>query len=154
MSYEIERKDFDEIPFLYSRRRVVQAELGEAMGEMFPAALQYAMQRGLEFALPPTARYVDMSPGGMTLEAGLPLTTAVEPEDDSLTCGVLAGGAAAVTVHKGPYDTISEAHVAMEKWFAEQGLEPGGPPIEIYVTDPGEVPDPAEWLTEIRWPIG
>ncbi|MEM1247527.1 MAG: helix-turn-helix domain-containing protein [Acidobacteriota bacterium] len=154
MSYEIERKDFGEIPFLYQRRRVVQTELGEAMGEMFPTAFQYAMQRGLEFAGPPTARYLDMSPGGMTLEAGMPLTEAVEPESDDLICDVLVGGSAAVTVHKGPYDTLNEAHAAMEKWFSDQNLEPGGPPVEMYVTDPGDVPDPAEWLTEIRWPIG
>lgn len=154
MSYQIERKDLEETPFLHQRRRVTQAEISEALGEMFPAAFQYAMQHGLELAGPPTARYSDMSPGGMTLEAGMPLAATVQPEGDDLICSELAGGATAVTVHKGPYDTIHEAHTAMEKWFAEQGLAPGGPPVEMYVTDPGEVPDPAEWLTEIRWPIG
>lgn len=154
MSYQIERKDLDEIPFLHQRRRVPQAELAAAMGEMLPAAFQYAMQHGLEFAGPPTSRYVDMNPGGITLEAGMPLTAAVEPESEDLICGVLVGGPSAVTVHKGPYDRLGEAHAAMEAWFAEQGLQPGGPPVEVYLTDPGEVPDPAEWLTEIRWPIG
>ena len=29
----------------------------------------------------------------------------------------------------------------------------GGAPWEVYISDPGEVPDPAEWITEIVHPL-
>lgn len=41
----------------------------------------------------------------------------------------------------------------MEQFLAAHGLEKAGPPREIYVTDPGEVPDPAQWKTQLVWPV-
>ena len=38
--------------------------------------------------------------------------------------------------------------------MAKNGLEPVDAPREIYVTDPQEVPDPENYVTEIAWPIG
>jgi AraC family transcriptional regulator len=32
-------------------------------------------------------------------------------------------------------------------------LRIGGPPWESYITDPAEHPDPAQWRTEICWPV-
>ena len=41
----------------------------------------------------------------------------------------------------------------VEQYLEEQGLEPSGALREIYLTDPGEVPDPADWKTQIIWPF-
>ena len=30
---------------------------------------------------------------------------------------------------------------------------PGDGPWEVYLADPGRVPDPADWLTEVVWPL-
>ena len=35
----------------------------------------------------------------------------------------------------------------------QNGLAPGGAPWEYYVTDPAAHPDPADWRTEIFWPV-
>jgi effector-binding domain-containing protein len=35
----------------------------------------------------------------------------------------------------------------------EHGHEIAGPAREIYLTDPGEISDPADYLTEIQFPI-
>lgn len=35
----------------------------------------------------------------------------------------------------------------------EHGHEIAGPSREIYLTDPSETPDPADYLTEIQFPI-
>ena len=32
-------------------------------------------------------------------------------------------------------------------------LNKAGPAREIYLTDPGEVPDPKDWKTQLVWPI-
>jgi AraC family transcriptional regulator len=53
----------------------------------------------------------------------------------------------------GPYDGLRDAYAAIEQWMGREGYKPAGAPWESYVTDPGEVPNPAEWKTEVFWPI-
>jgi hypothetical protein len=33
------------------------------------------------------------------------------------------------------------------------GVRPGGAPWETYLTDPADLPDPADWRTEVCWPL-
>jgi AraC family transcriptional regulator len=56
-------------------------------------------------------------------------------------------------VHAGPYDQLKETYAAVERWIEEQGASMGGPPWEVYITDPGDHPDPKDWRTEVYWPI-
>lgn len=56
-------------------------------------------------------------------------------------------------MHAGAYDQLQETYAAMEKWIGEQGLSTAGAPWEVYVTDPGDYPDPADWRTEVFWPV-
>jgi DNA-binding transcriptional MerR regulator len=56
--------------------------------------------------------------------------------------------------HQGPYERLPQSYRLLEEVMAKSGLEPADAPREIYVTDPQEVSDPAEYVTEIAWPIG
>jgi AraC family transcriptional regulator len=85
------------------------------------------------------------------LEAGCPLA-APAPADGEIEAGFLQSPTA-VAVHAGPYDQLRETYAAMERWIEDQELRPGGPPWEVYVTDPGDYPDPKDWRTEVCWPI-
>jgi AraC family transcriptional regulator len=58
-----------------------------------------------------------------------------------------------VAVHYGPYDTLADTYVAVETWIEEAGRSIGGPPWEVYLTDPGERPDPATWETQVVVPL-
>ena len=64
----------------------------------------------------------------------------------------LAGGPAAVTVHRGPYAEIGPAYHTVSGWIADHGHELAGGPREVYLNVPGEVPE-ADLLTEVQWPI-
>jgi GyrI-like small molecule binding domain len=55
-------------------------------------------------------------------------------------------GEAAIAVHRGPYDRMSEAYDAIEQWMAANGRESGGYTWEIY-GDP--TPDPAKTETTV-----
>jgi DNA gyrase inhibitor GyrI len=55
-------------------------------------------------------------------------------------------GEAAVAVHRGAYDKLSEAYNAIDEWITANGREPAGPSWEIY-GDP--TPDPADTETTI-----
>jgi effector-binding domain-containing protein len=53
----------------------------------------------------------------------------------------------------GPYDRLKDAHESLRKHVETNGLKPRGGPWEIYWTDPGVVPDPSKWRTQLFIPI-
>ncbi len=152
MSYEITKKKITETPFLYMRGQVKPEDIAAALGSMFGPVFQFATANGIPFAGAPTARYVSFGPGMVTIEAGMPVAGPAEGEGD-IMMGSLTGGDVASTIHKGPYDSLNLGHEAIQQWMMANNEEAGGAPWEVYVTDPGEVPDPAAWLTEIIHPL-
>jgi len=149
----IVRKDLTPQPVVFARVRVARHEIpagiAEALGKTFP----YAMQAGLPIAGKPYARYLTTGPGLFAMEVGVPLAAPATGQGD-VEAGALPGGPAVVAVHGGPYDQLGETYAAMERWMDANGVRPGGPAWESYVTDPGDYPDPADWRTEVFWPIG
>ncbi|HEY1817718.1 MAG TPA: MerR family transcriptional regulator [Kofleriaceae bacterium] len=59
----------------------------------------------------------------------------------------------AVVSHAGSHDAIAAAYGELGAYVAAHELGVDGPLREYYVRDPYEYRDPAEWLTEIAWPI-
>ena len=58
------------------------------------------------------------------------------------------------TTLKGNYTNLSEAWTEAYKYISENNLEQSDlKPFEIYQNDPGEFPNPADWITEIYIPI-
>jgi len=153
VSYAIDRKTIDASTVLCQRERASHAEVAGALGRMLPAIFTHAMKSGAALVGPPVARYLEHNAAGITVEAGLPVAPGAEGTD-SIDVAEWPGGEAAVTVHTGPYETLGKAHEALESWLADKDLKIGGPPREVYLTDPGEVPDPAAWQTLVIWPIG
>ena len=86
------------------------------------------------------------------MEAGMPIAAPGASEGD-IQADTLPGGLVATTTHTGPYDKLTEAHAAIQVWIEEQGFRPAGAPWESYVTDPADFPNPADWKTDIFWPI-
>jgi len=152
MAYEITKKTLTETPFLCMRRQVKPEALSEALGSMLVPVFQYATAQGIPFAGPPTARYLSFGPGLITLEAGLPIVGNADVEGE-IQLASLPGGTVASTIHKGSYDHLNQAHEAVQTWIISNNEEASGAPWEVYITDPGEVPDPNEWLTEIIHPL-
>lgn len=152
MSYEITRRQIDRVPFLFVRRKIKGEEIAAGLGSMFGAVFEYATRKGIPFAGRPTARYGEMILGSVTIEGGMPVAAPADGEGE-IQSGWLVGGPVATAIHEGPYDQLGNAHRAIEAWIAEKGEQAGGPPWEVYVTDPGEEPDPSKWQTEVNWPL-
>ena len=55
-------------------------------------------------------------------------------------------------IHKGPYPDVGPAYAALFQHAREKGYTSLGCPMEIYLNDPGKVPE-SELLTEIQLPI-
>jgi AraC family transcriptional regulator len=152
MTTEVTRKETTEQPVLFIRSRVALHEIATALGECLPRVFGHCQAQGLAMAGPPFVRYTDMSAGMVTMEAGMPLAEAAAGEGD-IEAGTLPGGVAAMAVHAGPYEGMPKTHAAIERWIEANGARVGGAPWESYITDPGETPDPADWRTEVYWPL-
>jgi AraC family transcriptional regulator len=137
---------------LFVRFTTSRQELAGAIGQGIGRSYSAAQTAGIPFAGPPFTRYPSMGHGLITIEAGMPLASAGR-SDGGVEAGELPAGTAAVALHAGPYDQLSETYAAMERWAVEQGLRFAGAPWESYITDPAEHPDPAQWRTEVYWPL-
>lgn len=148
----ITRRELAAQPILFIRREVGREELAAELGKCFGAVHTHCAQAGLNVAGPPFTRYASAGSEVIVIEAGMPVagsaTTAGEIE-----AGFLQAGPAAVALHAGPYDRLGETYAALERWMAENGFSPGGAPWESYLTDPSEHEDPADWRTEVSWPL-
>ena len=153
MAYSIATKQLQPQPVLVTVRRMKQSEIAMNLGEMFGRVFQFAQQRGLALAGPPFARYLEMGPGLMTVQAGFPVIAASSAVPQDLAVDTLPGGLAVMTVHSGAYDRLQDAHAAIQEWIEAERLTPSGAPWESYVTDPGQYPDPKDWKTEVYWPL-
>ena len=157
MTYDIVQKELDAQPVLLVRRRVNRSQIGSAIGDALPHIFMYAQQHGIALAGHPLTRYVDVGPGLVTIEPAMRVVSRPASEGKAsageVVEDVLPAGNAATTIHAGPYETLTEAYAALERWMEQNGLRPAGPPWEDYITDPAEFPDPKDWKTEVCWPI-
>ena len=56
-------------------------------------------------------------------------------------------------IHEGAYEGLGGTLGPMMAWATEAGLDIMGPPTFVYLTSPGQTPDPAMYRTEIRLPV-
>lgn len=156
MTYAITKKQLTPQVVLVVRRRVKQSAIAATIAEVLPKVFVYAQQNGIALAGLPFTRYVETGPGLVTMEPGMRVAAAgpaQNPADTEVTPDTLSGGPAAMTTHVGPYDTLPDAYAAIQQWIDAEGLKPAGAPWESYVTDPGDFPNPADWKTEVFWPL-
>ena len=73
MSYTVTRRTMEEIAVLYKTESAPLDKIGEALGEILPEVFAYATKAGVPLMGPPFSRYVSMSPGSTTIEAGMPV---------------------------------------------------------------------------------
>jgi AraC family transcriptional regulator len=129
-------------------RSAIPAAITEALTKIFA----HSEKAGLTIAGWPFSRYPSVGPGLLTIECGVPLAAAGSGEGD-VEAIVLPGGPAAFALHMGPYDKLTDTYVAIEQWMESSGARASGAPWEQYVNDPSDFPDPADWKTEVYWPL-
>ena len=152
MQYVVGLRKIERSPVLFVHKEAPVAGIGPALGEAYGAIWPYVQRVGVEPAGPPYARYLSVKPEHAVFEAGVPVSRAV-PGEGEISAGELPGGDVAVTTHIGPFDQMQPAYEAIGAWMREHGRADGGPPWEVYMTDPAEEPDPAKWRTDIVWPL-
>jgi DNA-binding transcriptional MerR regulator len=71
--------------------------------------------------------------------------------DDAEAVWMLPGGAAARTVHLGPWDDIYLTYAKLFSWVLREGHDVKGPLREVYTTDDRDTPDTDQYVTELTW---
>lgn len=155
MNYSISKTSLQPQAALVVRRTIKRTEIAATIGEVLPKIFVAAQTRGVALTGAPFMRCLDAGPELMTIEPGMRVSGAASDVDlgEEIVWETLPGGEAATTVHMGKYEDLPEAYAAMEQWMKAEGLKIGGAPWEVYVTDPGNHPDPKDWKTEIFWPL-
>ncbi|MBI4728515.1 MAG: GyrI-like domain-containing protein [Acidobacteria bacterium] len=136
------------------RTTVSLPEIGPAHERAFMEIFSYLGRSGVVPAGPPMSIYHDpeFNEEAIDIEIGVPIAGTVAGEG-RITSRRLDGGPAAVTLHAGPYEHVHRAYRALQAWMQARGHESAGPPREIYLAGPPQISDPAEYRTEVIWPI-
>ncbi len=154
MPYEVRVKEVPAQHVAMLRRHSSIATIGNDISEAFATLGQAVGTSGVPMAGPPFLVMFDVideeSDGDIALAfpVAAPFTGAGDVTGEDLPAMTVAS-----TVHRGPYDELGPAYHTLQGWIQEHGHEVAGPPREIYLTSPQGTPDPADYLTEVQFPI-
>jgi effector-binding domain-containing protein len=139
---------------------MAELNLAELFDTQLPNVAARIADLGGEPAGAPYGRYHEFGPKQVDVEIGIPVVAPVanlrplaECVAGEVCASELPGGRAAVTVHRGSYDTLNTVYDNLHDWIHAQGLDEGPGPWEAYVDDPAEVQDPSHLRTEVAWPL-
>ena len=128
-------------------------EISEAMAGLYQQLMQFAENNGLEMKGMPLTEYTSLEPGKLGIRCGIPVAVETEVTADDIKVYKTHTGQAVKAIHSGDYKLLSSTYTKIEDFIKENGLDVAGNPYEVYVTDPGEVIDTAQWVTHVFFPI-
>ncbi len=133
------------------RQQVEMGEMKSFFENSYAAISKAMMENGVEMTGAPLAVFYswDEEIGIADVAAGIPVNKNVQTGDVQMM-NVPAGKALAIDYY-GPYDETELAHLALSHYMQEHEIMPGELVIEEYLTDPGSVSNPNEWLTRVAY---
>ena len=136
-------------PALAIRDQVATEGLPAFFGGAFPELFACA---GAQAAGPPFARYHHFDVKTVDVEVIVPVRAPVAGTG-RIHAIELTGGPAVQIQHVGPYEQLSETYATMERWIADHHQVRTDAIREVYLTSPGEVRDPGQWITLVVQPV-
>ncbi len=152
MLQAIEIRELEPQPVASIRTWTEPAGIAITLAQVFQDISLFLAREGLTPAGPPFARYHVLSPEYIEVEAGMPVPSPVTGKG-KVSSGILPGGQAVVTWHQGSFESLRETYAQVQAWVNERGLECAPDTWEVYWTDPAQITEPAQWRTEIIWPL-
>lgn len=132
------------------RKTVAFPDMQQFFATTFSKAMEQVQKSGADMAGYPSGLFwsYDDSTGTADMAAAIPVAVN-QKFGGGLQVFPVGGKQALIIEHFGAYEKTGEAHYALDDYMAEKGLQSIPPVIEEYVTDPGQEPDTAKWLTRI-----
>lgn len=155
MVYEIQLREAGPQPVLSIRAVVPTLELVQFFDVACAEMRAYLAQAGIRITGPAMSLWHSAPgqiPGASDIETCWPIEGPA-PSSGRMKYRELAAGFQAFTVHPGPYDDMGNAFDAVWHWIQERGYEMAGPPRDVVLVGPGDTSDPADYRTEIVYPV-
>jgi effector-binding domain-containing protein len=156
MEITVEEKEFPGVGFIAIKHAITDKnQLGALMGADMGALMNFMKTRELQMFGPPFTRYLVWGDGEndtLVFETAIPVNNEVEGQGDIYYATIEACKVASA-IHKGAYDQIGMAYLAIENYLKEHEIAVAGAPWESYLTNPQEEPDTSKWMTEVFYPI-
>ncbi|HET8838975.1 MAG TPA: GyrI-like domain-containing protein [Flavobacteriaceae bacterium] len=126
--------------------------------KIIPHVSLYMKQNNIPIAGAPMTVYNNFDEQNATviISVGIPTSSRIiTPEQSEVLCGFLPNQKVVKATLKGNYDHLPEAWAAAKNYILENGYEmnKASNPFEVYLVNPDEVHNPAEWITEVYLPI-
>jgi effector-binding domain-containing protein len=149
LGFEVEKRTIPTQKFVFiSNKNVKREAIGTTIGESFLKLDTYVKKSNNKVMGYPFTTWYNIS----MFNAALPVAQDTKGEGD-IKFNVQEAFEAMVVKYYGAYDKNEAVYQAMDAYMKEKGLTPGGPPTEVYVTDPMVEKDTTKWLTEMVFPV-
>ncbi|MFC4720831.1 SRPBCC family protein [Geojedonia litorea] len=139
--------------YIYTTTSCRMDDLETTMTAALSKVNAYALANNITMAGPSFISYHkwDEKNNAVIFSSCIPTTSRVITTESDILTGQFEPFRAVKTTLKGNYTNLREAWSQTMAYIPEQGLEfaEAGPMLEVYVTDPENYPNPADWLTEI-----
>lgn len=141
-------------PMQVVSKREVVANYG-AVGGLLTQLITEMEIAGVQPDGPSMAIYFDTEyrERDVDVEVAFPVAQGEAIPGDGISSRTLGGGPFAVVNHHGAYDDFTPVYQELMDWIQANGYRIIGPNREIYVQGPDTQGDPADYMTQIMFPV-
>lgn len=127
------------------------SHIGQLLGEIFA----HLGRNRVNPLGPPLAIYYDegYTEKDVDVEAVVPVDASAPGSERVKVRELPAVEEMACIVHQGSYDNFTELYNQLMAWIEAHGYRIAGPNREIYIQGPGPDAEPADYVTEIQFPV-
>jgi effector-binding domain-containing protein len=148
---DIEVRDVEPQWVLSIRQDATPDGIGAVFQQLVPVIETYREKKGIDRVGPLIGLYHDYREDHVDMEVAVSVSGPAEGEG-RIEGKELPAVRAAVATHQGPYETIGQVHEALDAYVHDRGGH-GETVREVYHVRPDDDPDPANWRTEVVYPI-
>lgn len=139
--------------YIYSTTSSKISDVQTTIGKVMPRIKSYALKNNIAMAGAPFILYHswDEPNNAVMFSCAIPTTTQVTTTQSDILTGQLEPFKAVKTTLKGNYTNLKEAWDASFSYINQFNMQTTemGPMLEVYLTEPSQKPNPANWITEI-----
>lgn len=143
--------------YLYLTSSVTPENISTSMEKNYATIYNYMAANAIRANGKPMSiyQYRDAESGNMIVSSAVSVSQNYNIKDSSgILCGYIPRTKALKTTLKGDYKNLKDAWTQSYQVMNKMSLNPSAiKPFEIYITNPNEVPNPADWITELYIPV-
>jgi len=144
--------------YLYKTTSATSTNINKVMEQQYGSILNYITANKIIPSGSPFTIYLenDLENGNVIMSNAVPVKEKIKIEGESqILCGYINKTKALKTTSTGNYTNLGKAWKEAYTYIEQNELKinPAIKPFEIYANDPGQYPNPADWVTEIYIPI-